>query len=132
MITYMFAFGIHIPKKLHVSYINRLSAITCPKVALHVFFCDSESYMEKMFRNYCLQNLISVTQNNVFGISSVIISGWSVVANFTRKFQRKKNRAHLKGGNGKGSIRICLPVHCLSARSDRQPYRHTNATSSPR
>ena len=34
-------------------------------------------------------------------------------------------------GNGKGDIRICLPVHCLSARSDRQPYCHTNATSSP-
>ena len=40
-------------------------------------------------------------------------------------------RALLKGGNGKGGIRICWPVHCLSARSDRQPYCHTNATSSP-
>ena len=35
-----------------------------------------------------------------------------------------------KGGNGKGGIRSCLPVHCLSAPSDRQPYCHTNATSS--
>ena len=42
-----------------------------------------------------------------------------------------QDRPHLKGGNGKGGIRICLPVHCLSARSDRQPYCHTNATSSP-
>ena len=40
-------------------------------------------------------------------------------------------RAHLRGGNGKGGIRICLPVHCLSAPSDRQPYCHRNATSSP-
>ena len=30
----------------------------------------------------------------------------------------------LKGGNGKGGIRIYLPVHCLSARSDRQPDSH--------
>ena len=37
----------------------------------------------------------------------------------------------LRGGNGKGGIRIRLPVHCLSARSDRQPYCRTNATSSP-
>ena len=36
---------------------------------------------------------------------------------------------HLKGG-GRGGIRMCLPVHCLSARSDRQPYCHINATSS--
>ena len=40
-------------------------------------------------------------------------------------------RAHLKGGNGKAGIRICLSVHCFSARSDRQPYCHTNATSPP-
>ena len=42
------------------------------------------------------------------------------------------NRAHIwRGGNGKGGIRICLPVHRLFARSDRQPYGHTDATSSP-
>ena len=33
--------------------------------------------------------------------------------------------------SGKGDIRICLPVHCLSVRPDRQPYCHTNATSLP-
>ena len=45
---------------------------------------------------------------------------------------RKTQVGHIKrGGNGKGGIRICLPVHCLSAWSDRQPYCHTNATSSP-
>ena len=45
------------------------------------------------------------------------------------------------GGRGRGrgvhqipcprterGTRICLPVHCLSAWSDRQPYCHTNAT----
>ena len=31
---------------------------------------------------------------------------------------KKTNRAHSKGGNGKGGIRICLPVHCFSAPSD--------------
>ena len=31
----------------------------------------------------------------------------------------------------KGGIRTGLPVHCLSARPDRQPYCHTNATSPP-
>ena len=31
--------------------------------------------------------------------------------------------------SGKGGIRICLPVHCLSALPDRQPYCRTNATS---
>ena len=41
------------------------------------------------------------------------------------------NQAHEKGGCRKGGIRICLPVHCLSARSDRQPYCHTNATYPP-
>ena len=30
-----------------------------------------------------------------------------------------------------GDIRIWLPVHCLSALSDRQPDCHTNAASSP-
>ena len=43
----------------------------------------------------------------------------------------KQYGAHLKGGNRKGGIRICLPAHCLSARSDRQPYCHTNTASSP-
>ena len=42
------------------------------------------------------------------------------------------NRAHLKGGNRKGGSRTCFPVHCLSARPDRQPYCHTNAASPPR
>ena len=36
-----------------------------------------------------------------------------------------------KEGKGKGGICICLPVHCLSVRPDRQPYCHTNATSPP-
>ena len=31
----------------------------------------------------------------------------------------------------KGCIRICLPVHCPSAPSHRQPYCHTNVTSPP-
>ena len=35
-----------------------------------------------------------------------------------------------RGVTERGGIRLCLPVHCLSARSDRQPYFHTNATSS--
>ena len=35
-----------------------------------------------------------------------------------------------KADNGNG-ICICLPVHCLSALSDRQPYCHIIATSSP-
>ena len=30
-----------------------------------------------------------------------------------KKKPRSKNRAHLEGGDGKGSIRVCLPVHCL-------------------
>ena len=35
-------------------------------------------------------------------------------------------REHSKRGvTERGSIRICLPVHCLAARSDRQPYCHT-------
>ena len=33
-----------------------------------------------------------------------------------------------RGVAEEGGIRICLPVHCLSARPDRQPYCHTNAT----
>ena len=33
----------------------------------------------------------------------------------------RKSLGHIsKGGIGKGGIRMCLPVHCLSARSDRQ------------
>ena len=49
----------------------------------------------------------------------------------TKKQPKEYVRAHLKGVNRKGGLRICLPVHCLSAWSDRQPYCHTNATSSP-
>ena len=39
--------------------------------------------------------------------------------------------AHLKRGKEMGGIGICLPVHCLTARPDRQPYSHTNAISHP-
>ena len=39
------------------------------------------------------------------------------------------HQAGLKGVNGKGGLRICLPAHCLSAPPDLQPYCHTNATS---
>ena len=58
---------------------NIYSGINFPKITYHVFVCDSENYMEKRFGNYFLENLISVTWNNVFGINFAIISGWSVL-----------------------------------------------------
>ena len=60
-----------------------------PNVTYHIFVCDSENYMEKMFGNYFLENLIPVTWNNVLGINFAIISGWSV--------QREASPAVLKG-----------------------------------
>ena len=46
-----------------------------PKITLRVFVCDSENYMKNVFGNYFLENLISVTQMNVFGINFANISG---------------------------------------------------------
>ena len=57
-----------------------VSGINSPKITYHVFICDSKKYMEKLFGNYFLENLISVAENNVFGIDFATISGWSVVA----------------------------------------------------
>ena len=37
-----------------------VSGINFPKIALHVFVCDSEDYMEKLFGNLFLENLISI------------------------------------------------------------------------
>ena len=45
------------------------------------------------------------------------------------KLRFNSGRFKRGGGNGKGGIRSWLPVHCLSALPDRQPYCHTNATS---
>ena len=36
-----------------------------------------------------------------------------------------------RGITERGGVRICLPVHCLSVRPDRQPCCHTNSTSPP-
>ena len=55
------------------------SGINFPKMSYHVFVCDSKNYMEKLFGKYFLENLISVTWNNVFGINFAIHSGWRVM-----------------------------------------------------
>ena len=71
----------------------------------------------------------SCTVNNVTRFARLNLNN---VAMFSWKKSISPMLGHIsKRGNGKGGIRICLPVHCLSARSDRQPYCHTNATSSP-
>ena len=58
-----------------------------------------------------------------FGVCSLILGS----VEHTKRLKEISWDAYTKGG-----IHICLPVHCLSARSVRQPYCHTNATSSPR
>ena len=50
-----------------------ISNVHFPKITFNVFVCDSENYMEIL-----LEDLISVTQKNVFGIYFAIISSWSV------------------------------------------------------
>ena len=51
------------------------SGIHCPKITFHMFICDSENYMEKLFGNYLLgKSHLSYTKN-VLGIIFAIISG---------------------------------------------------------
>ena len=53
--------------------------IDFPKITYHVFTCDSENYMEKLFGNYFLGKSHFSYTKNVFGINFATISGWSVV-----------------------------------------------------
>ena len=78
-ITYInICFRNRFPEKLHFSYINIVSGIHIPHITLHVFVCDSENYMERLFEFIFLENRISVTQKNVCGINFAIVSDWSV------------------------------------------------------
>ena len=71
-------FGITFPKNYISVTRNLFLELISQKITYHVFICDSENYMEKLFGNIFLENLISVTSNNVFGIIFAIISGWCV------------------------------------------------------
>ena len=61
------------------SYINRVSIMNVPKIALHVSICDPENYTKKFYWNFVPGKrssfMISVTRNNVFGVNSAIMSG---------------------------------------------------------
>ena len=49
-----FLFSEIIPEIIHFSLKSYVSGIAFPKITLHVFVCDSENYMEKLFGNYFL------------------------------------------------------------------------------
>ena len=51
-----------------------------PKITCHVFVCDSENYMEKLFVNFLLGKSHGSYINKVFGNNFAIISGWRVQA----------------------------------------------------
>ena len=58
--------------------------------------------------------------------------GFPVPAEPTKSLEMTEHTSNPRNGvTERWGIRICLPVHCLSVRPDRQPYYHTNATSSP-
>ena len=76
--TYILVFGINFPNNYIAVTRRYFSGINFPKVAYHVFVSVSENYMENVLGIIFLENLISVTWNNVFGINFAIISGWSV------------------------------------------------------
>ena len=51
-----------------------------PKIAYHIFVCDSDNYVEKLFGNYFLgKSHFSYMKNNAFGIHFAKISGGSVM-----------------------------------------------------
>ena len=76
---------------------NILLELNFPTITHHVFVGDSRNYMEKLVGNFFLENRISVTQKNVFGISFAIISDWSV---------RLVKAGHHWLKNGKLSLKI--------------------------
>ena len=75
---HIFCFGNEFPTKIALQLQEIFFWIDSPIIILHVFVCDSENYADKSLGNYFLENLISVTWNNVFGINFAIVSGWSV------------------------------------------------------
>ena len=80
---------------------------------------------------------VIVMQSPFYMISFFFFQNWicnNVVSNgmVVRKNTKPTVSPRWRFGHmSKGGIRICLPVHCLSARPDRHPYSHTNATSPP-
>ena len=52
----------------------------------------------------------------------------SAATRVARHVQRDRGSPHTCA-TMKGGIRICLPVHCLSASQDRQPYCHIDVAS---
>ena len=57
------------------------------KITLHVFVCDSENYMEKMFANDFLRKSHFSTCKKVFGINFAAICDWSVFVVQTKTFR---------------------------------------------
>ena len=58
---FLFVFGINFPKNYISITRTYFSGINFPKIAYHVFVCDSENYMENCLGIIVLENLISVT-----------------------------------------------------------------------
>ena len=73
-----FVFGINFPKNYMSVTRNSFLELISRKNTLHVFFCDSENYMEKSFGNYFLGKSHLSYINNAFGVNFAIISGWGV------------------------------------------------------
>ena len=70
--TYIHVLGINFLMNYMSVLWKHSSGINFLQITYHVSVCDSENYMEKSYGNYFLENLISVTQKNVFGINFAI------------------------------------------------------------
>ena len=91
--TYIFVFALNFPKN-YISATRTSFSRKSISRKLHITysFVIQRNYMEKLFGNQFLENIISVTCNNVFGIHFAIISGWGVVSfSSNQVMQSRKN-----------------------------------------
>ena len=74
--------------------------------------------METLFGNYFLENLTSVTQNNVFGVNFEIISGWGVIS----QLHTHTNQLHNFNCRGINLCNVCasLVAACLASTRSRK------------
>ena len=122
--TYFLFLELVFRKKIHFSYKKWFTGINFQKSHITYSFAIQRIAWKNCLGIMFLENLISVTWNNVFGINFAIISGWGAKRREARQLKPQQERVQLKGvlckqkGSGSCCRALVSPSGALGS-----PYR---------